>query len=100
MTPKNNTGLDRNFFQTLTFSETDFPDKSQITIPFRGQSSFSLLLYTNSNIQYSFNGNTVHGDMRAGTGSSGLFFNGRVIPAIWFKVTAGESPAEIRIEAW
>jgi hypothetical protein len=49
-------------------------------------------------LQYSFNGQTLHGDMTSGDYSANLIFTNRVISTIWFKYVSG-SPT-VRIEAY
>lgn len=95
-----NFGRDNDFFEKISISNAAFPENPQIRINIVGQQSISFLLETNSTVEYSFNGNKIHGDMIGGTGSSGIFFNNRSISSIWWRVTGGTSPAIVRIEAW
>jgi hypothetical protein len=62
-------------------------------IPFSTQ-AVSFILESGA-LEYSFNGNTVHGDMIAGTSSANLKFDNRVISKIWIRGTG-----VLRIEAW
>lgn len=102
-------GRDYNFFTKVTPTWTTFgqypsvdgygtsPDviilipTYQVTFQLEGASG---------EVQYSFNGQTLHGDMNAGTGfySANLTFTNRVISTIWFKSVSG-SPT-VRIEAY
>lgn len=98
-------GYDRNFFQKLTVSATSFGSGSVdgyqpdmiITIP-TFTVIFSLEGTGTNQIQYSFNGNTVHGDMIIGQSSATLTFANRPISKIWFKAISG-TPI-VRVEAW
>lgn len=63
-----------------------------ITIPTQ---TVTFQLEGSGNIQYSFNGNTLHGDMQNGLSSASLIFQHRTISKIWFRGTG-----TVRIEAW
>ena len=96
MTPKTQ-GKDFNFFAKITVTDTTFPNESQVTIPFAGQFGFSLVNEGSDVIEYSFNGNTLHGDLTPGTPTAGMIFDNRRISAIWFR---SNSSSVIRVEAW
>lgn len=91
-----NYGKDFNFFKKLTVNITDgyFPSQCQILIPFMTQ-TVTFDLESGSSVEYSFNGNTLHGDMTAGEASENLVFENRVINKIFFRGTG-----VVRIEAW
>lgn len=61
--------------------------------------SFSLVWKGTGIIEYSFNGNTVHGDMESSTPTQAMFFDNRIVQGIWFRVKSG-SGGDIRIECW
>jgi hypothetical protein len=89
-------GRDYNFFQKLNFGgSADFATECDIIIPFSTY-TVTFQLESGGPVSYSFNGNTVHGDMTTGKSSASLTFENRVISKIWFKGTAGV----IRVEAW
>ncbi len=96
-------GRDFNFFQKLDVSTASFDTLSNCHITF----STTCLTFMNEGsgstnaVEYSFNGNTVHGDMIPGKESASLKFEGRVASKIWFRVKSGSTgPITIRIEAW
>jgi hypothetical protein len=52
-------------------------------------------------VEYSFNGNTVHGELDPLLPSRGLMFDNRSIGTIWFRVKSGSAgPVTIRVDAW
>lgn len=53
-------------------------------------------------VQYSFNGNTVHGELDAAdTATRCLIFNNRMVNKIWFRVKSGSSgPITIAVQSW
>lgn len=104
---------DFNFFTKLAVNWSQFgaldgytptdgygPD---IIIPFSTQ-AFSFINEgsgATNTIEYSFDGQHVHGDLIPGTLSASLVFNNRVASLIWFRLKAGSSgPVNLRIEAW
>lgn len=99
-------GRDFNFFQILTVTATGFGSNSvdgyqpDMIITFPTETvTFQLEPTTGTGvIQYSFNGQTVHGDMTYGNYSANLVFENRVISKIWFKLISGS--AIVRVEAW
>ena len=96
---KRNHGRDDNYFKKLTFSNTDWNEDSDFTIQIIGQFSFSLLNEGDEIIEYSFNGNNLHGDMTPGKPSAGMTFDNRRISAIWVRSPSG-NPTTLRVEAW
>ena len=87
-------GRDFNFFEKRTFSHVDFTDTCDVIITFPTK-VVTFHLESGGPIEYSFNGNTTHGDMVVGKASASLTFENRVITKIWFKGTG-----VVRIEAW
>lgn len=52
-------------------------------------------------VEYSFNGNTVHGELVPGAASEGIVFDNRPVDLIWFRLKSGSTgPVIIRVEAW
>jgi len=99
MPPPTTQGKDFNFFQKVTVNNANFPHNNEdIAINFRGQVSFSLVNEGTEVIEYSFNGNTLHGDLTPGTPTAAIFFDNRRISRIWFRTTV---PGQVvRVEAW
>lgn len=87
-------GFDFNYFKKLTVSGGSFAASSDILIPF-STCTVTFQLESGGPVQYSFNGNTIHGDMTATLPSANLIFENRVISKIWFK-----GSGVVRIEAW
>lgn len=91
-------GRDFNFFQKLVVSTGTFNVDADMVITFPTY-TVTFQLEAGGPIQYSFNGNTIHGDMTAGTTglitSNSLVFQNRVISKIWFK-----GSGTVRVEAW
>lgn len=92
-------GRDYNFFNKITVVATTFNTACDVLITFPTQTVTLFLEGTGAQrIEYSFNGNTVHGDMTIGQASASLTFENRVISKIWFQAVSGEPV--VRIEAW
>jgi|SRR5277367_6334193 len=87
-------GFDWNFFQVITVSNGSFNHLSDLYIPFSTY-TVTFQLQSGAGVEYSFNGNTVHGDMTDGYASASLSFENRVISGIWFK-----GAGQVRVEAW
>ena len=93
-------GYDRNFFQKITVSASTFGGNStdgyqpDMIITFPTQ-TVTFFLESGGPVQYSFNGQTIHGDMTSGQASATLTFENRVISKIWFK-----GSGVVRVEAW
>jgi hypothetical protein len=89
-----------NFFERLTITAGTFSD-------FRVSWSFisaGIALLNESTvsgriIEYSFDGETVHGDLRPNLGSQGIIFDNRHESVIWFRLV-GTAPAVVRVETW
>lgn len=92
-------GKDFNFFQKVTVTSTTFQTDADVFFNFRGQQSFSILNEGNVKVEYSFNGNTLHGDLTPNSASSGFIWDNRRIDGVWLRVPNGGS-AVVRIEAW
>lgn len=90
-----------NTFANLTVTDTTFPAAPQFSCPpgsIQGRYSLSLLWKSGVKIEYSFDGQNLHGDLEAGQPNQGLTFDDKPIPArgIWFRV---QSSSVVRIEA-
>lgn len=96
-------GRDFNFYQKLSVTATVFNTDADtvMKIPVR---SFMLLnegTTSSQVVEYSFNGNTVHGELDPSLPSRGLTFDNRVANFIWFRMKAGSTgPVNVRVDAW
>lgn len=109
-------GRDFNFFQKYSVTATTFGGDTVdgyqpsmiITFPTYGVIFTNLALdgytdgYTgNSIVEYSFNGQTVHGELGSNDNNISLTFENRVISLIWFRIQSGSSgPIPISVQAW
>jgi len=103
---KKNFGRDFNFYEKINVVATDFGSESvdgqqpDIIITFPTQS----VLFLNEGtgvVEYSFNGNHVHGELDSSLPSKALSFDNRVISFIWFRLKSGNvGPITIRVDAW
>lgn len=92
-------GKDRNFFTKETVNNTTFT--SDCTVLIKIQTNWLVMSFINegeNKLEYSFNGNTYHGDMIVDTPSQALSFDGRNELKIWFR--APDGPSTIRVEAY
>lgn len=87
-------GFDHNFFEVITVSNANFNYLSDLYIPFSTY-TVTFQLQSGTTVYYSFNGNTIHGNMTDGYASASLTFENRVISGIWFK-----GSGVVRVEAW
>ena len=101
-----NLGYDRNFFQKISVSATTFGGGSvdgyqpDMIIRFNTSSVMFLNLGTGT-LEFSFNGNTVHGELSSANPSAGLVFDNRAISKIWFRVQTGSTaPIAVAVYAW
>ncbi len=90
-------GKDFNFYQEVTVTNASFPHDADVEFNFRGQQSFSLVIESGTRVEYSFNGNTLHGSLVAGTATEAIMFDNRRVSRIWFRTT---STSTVRVEAW
>ena len=94
-----NDGFDKNFFSKTTVSNTDFETEATVVIFIRTSLlNLSFINEGNNVLEYSFNGNTLHGDLTPSTPSESLSFSGRNYSKIWFRAPSGASA--LRVEAW
>lgn len=92
---------DNNFFDKLEVSATNFL-AHQVRWNF---TSVGIAVMTESNddsdiVQYSFDGETVHGDMRPTFPSEAIIFDNRFHSRIYFRRATAGNPVIVRIEAW
>lgn len=94
-------GRDWNFFQKLSVTTVGtFNTNCDMIISFTTQGVQFLNLGTGV-IEYSLNGNTVHGELNSANASAGLTFDNRVISKIWFRVQTGSTaPIVVSVQAW
>ena len=99
-------GKDHNYFQKVAVNTSTFGGGSvsgqqpDIIIPFQTYGVIFLNEGTGV-VEYSFNGNTVHGELDSTLASKGLSFDNRVISLVWFRVKSGSTgPITISIQAW
>lgn len=103
---KKTIGRDFNFFEKISVSATEFGGDSV-----DGYQPDAIITFSNAGImlmnegtgvvEYSFNGNTVHGELDSTKDSASLAFDNRKISCIWLRVKSGSSgPIVIRIDAW
>lgn len=96
-------GRDFNFYQKLSVTATTFNTDADVIIKLNTL-SFMLLNEGSSSVQvveYSFNGNTVHGELDPSLPSRALSFDNRPVNFIWFRMKSGSSgPVNVRVDAW
>lgn len=102
-----NQGYDFNFFEKKEITTSTFGGDSvggkqpDMIITFPTQNVTFLIEESSGVIEYSFNGNTVHGELDATQLSKSLTFEDRVISMMWFRVKQGSTgPLTLRVEAW
>lgn len=91
-----NVGKDFNFFQVVIASSGTFPldpiSNPDVLMRFRGARKIMFRCTSGTNIEYSFNGNTVHGRISANE----IFnFGTRMEDKIWFRGTGS-----VDVHAW
>jgi len=98
---------DFNFYQKIDVSWDKFGGSSsdgyQADIFLKFGSNTMMLLNENSSgvVEYSFNGETLHGELDPSLPTRGMTFDNRPIVRIWFRVKSGSSgPIKVRIDAW
>lgn len=106
---KKTQGRDFNFFQEKAISSTTFgvgadgyqPDMI-ITFPTKGGGVvFHTKGSSTNTVEYSFNGNTVHGELIPGGNRTTITYTNRAVSMIYFRVKSGSSgPITVTVEAW
>lgn len=94
-------GRDKNYYQQITVSIVgNWNTNCDTVITFTTQ-GVQFLNMGSGIIEYSFNGNTVHGQLNSADASSGLTFDQRVVSKIWFRVKTGSTgPITVSVQAW
>ena len=106
-------GQDFNYFQKSDVTWTSFgqyasvdgygnsPDQIiYLSVPTQTVIMTNLSGTPSSNIvEYSFNGQTIHGELGSNTNNISLTFANRVISCIWFRMQTGGS-AIVSVQAW
>ena len=92
---------DKNFFKKMTVSSTNFA-QHKVNWSFN---STGLALMVESDkkadrVEYSFDGETVHGDLDPVLPSQAIIFDDRHENTIWFRRASGTTSVVVRIEAW
>ncbi len=87
------------YYQLLDVANAAFPTNSQASIRIAGQTGFRIINYGPGDIEVSYDGTNVDGDLRFGTPSASLSYDVRIVQAVWIRVTSGGN-AEVRLEAW
>lgn len=102
-----NQGRDFNFFQKVAVNWASFGGSPgsdgyayDCFISFPTQSVMMLNLGSGV-VEFSFNGNHVHGELNSANPSVGMTFDNRTISLIWFRLQSGSSgPITISVQAW
>ena len=86
-----------NYFDEISVDGYSFPATPQVDFGFLS-TGISFLNRGTSVLEYSFDGETVHGDSNPGDESGALTFDNRVESVIWFRGQDGYG--DMRVEAW
>lgn len=100
---KKTQGKDYNYFQKFEVSSATFQDNPDGVITFSTQSVRFLNEETGGTnvLEYSFNGNTVHGECDPTQLSKSKTFDNRTVCLMWFRVKSGSTgPITFSVEAW
>jgi hypothetical protein len=105
-------GRDSSFYKQIAVNWTTFGGSGiyasdgyspDVIITFTTQGLMLLNLGSGSTnvVEYSFNGNTVHGELNPTNPSAGMTFDNRVQSLIWFRVKSGSTgPITVSVQAW
>jgi len=98
---KNTAGRDFNFYKKVSVEDSAFKEECDAIITFSTQTVMMLLENSSGVAEYSFNGNTVHGELNSSLPSRAISFDNRKISKIWFILRSGSpGPLTVRIDAW
>ena len=86
---------DRDFYAEPVITDTDFPTKPQIEIPFSATGIILINDSENETVTYSFRRPAVHGTLLCTDGA--ITRDGTSRARIWFKASG---PAKVRVMAW
>ncbi len=95
-----NDGNDRNFYKEVSVSAGSFSSTEDVLINIKGQRGLRLENYGSGAVEYSFNGNVVHGYLAAGSATDPevKHFDCRVVSKVWLRSVGGTNI--VRVEAW
>lgn len=91
---------DINFFNKYRVSSTSFEVVASWNFISIG---IALMVESNNSadvIQYSFDGETVHGDMTPLMPSEAIIFDNRFVNKVWFRRATPGEPVLVRVESW
>lgn len=97
-----------NYFKKINVNWSDFggsgntfgKQNAEMFISFITQ-GLMFLNETSGIVQYSFNGEDVHGELAYGTPTQGMVFDNRAVGLIWFRLKPGSSgPITVSVQAW
>lgn len=93
-------GKDRNFYKEVSVSSVAFTGEEDVLINIKGQRGLRIENYGSGAVEYSFNGNVLHGYIAAGSATDPevKHFDHRVVSKIWFRAVSGTNT--VRVEAW
>ena len=101
-----NNGSDFNFYKKVDVNWSTFGGNSLdgyapdliITFPTQG---LMMLNEGSGVVEFSFNGNTIHGELDSTRPSIGMVFDNRVVSKIFFKLKSGSiGPITVSVNAW
>lgn len=103
---KTNIGRDWNFFEKIDVNWSNFGENSidgeqpDMFITFNTQ-GVMILNEGSGIVEFSFNGNTVHGELDSTKPSVGMVFDNRIISKIYFRLKSGSpGPIKVSVNAW
>jgi hypothetical protein len=85
------------YFKVVTVDGYAFPTDPQAVFDFNSQ-GFAFLNRGPYTVEYSFDGSTLHGDLKASDVSKDRVFNSRCECKTWFRAKDGYG--DVRVEAW
>jgi len=93
---------DRNFFAKVGVTDTAFTQAQRVRWDFTSIGIALVVESTNATdaVQYSFDGQNVHGDMTPGFASAGIIFDNRYESSVWFRRVSAGSEVTVRVESW
>lgn len=97
--PAKTYGRDFNFFRKVTVSGSSFTSSSTLSVPFVPQGIMFINEDGTNVVEFSYNGNTVHGELNPTLPSRSLTFNNIGVCGIWFRMKSGPS-AVVSFYAW
>lgn len=86
-----------NYFRIITVDGYAFPTEPQASFGFNSQ-GFVFMNRSAHTLEYSFDGNTVHGDLSPSFAAENLMFTSRCECKVWFRGQDGYG--DVRVEAW